>query len=142
MRGEQAGRGRAEVSLARGEQVTGHAGDAAGYARCHCDACGATRERICGRACGRLVGDEVCGGGVSGARLGAGGRLVGGEVSRRGGLGARLGAGGRLVGGEVSRRRRAFGCADFRGGWARSSRRSWVAAGAVYTPLLIVVEIY
>jgi hypothetical protein len=121
MRGEQAGRGRAEVSLARGEQVTGRAGDAAGYARCHCDACGATRGRICGRACGRLVGDEVCGGGVSGARLGAGGRLVGGEVSRQ---------------------RWAFGCADFRGGWAHSSRRSWVAAGAVYTPLLIVVEIY
>jgi hypothetical protein len=34
----------------------------------------------------------------------------------------------------------AFGCGDFRGGWARGSR-SWVAAGAVYTTLLIVVEI-
>jgi hypothetical protein len=86
MRGEQAGRERAEVSLARGEQVTGRAGDAAGYARCRCDACGATRGRICGRACGRLVGGEVCGGGVSVARLGAGGRLVGGEVSRRRGF--------------------------------------------------------
>jgi hypothetical protein len=35
----------------------------------------------------------------------------------------------------------AFGCGDFRGGWARGSR-SWVAAGAVYTPLLIVVEMF
>jgi hypothetical protein len=36
---------------------------------------------------------------------------------------------------------RAFGCGGFRWGWARGSGRYWVAAGAVYTPLLIVVEI-
>jgi hypothetical protein len=35
---------------------------------------------------------------------------------------------------------RAFGCGGFRWGWARGSGRCWGAAGAVYTPLLIVVE--
>jgi hypothetical protein len=80
------------------------------------------------------------GGGGCADAAASGGRLadqMAGDSPRRG-----ITAGGRLRLRVIyGRGIAAFGCGDFRGGWARGSR-SWVAAGAVYTPLLIVVEMF